>query len=449
MRPPASFARRGAWTLGLLLLAGSVARADWMQPDPSYREAQMIQHMAARDTAGHGADPGRLDSLGVALLRLARLGDAEKILKRSLAVSPADPTARAGLGKIALFRDRLAEAESLLTGIEDDPSAANDLLATRIRRGEYAAAAEIAGEAQQEGRAELLKAMVGPPVYAVTKGPAVAKIPWVRAFPVPLVRVQLNGTSVLMAIDTGTNDLLLDRWAVRRCKVQKLAATRSEFWCGSRVAVANVMVQRLEIGGLRIERVPAGEMSLHKWSLEVNPMGEQVAGVIGLGLLRQFTPTIDYPEHVLELRRPGTGYAPKALAQRVPFEIWGEAELTVYGSLAGGRRMALVVQSGVPSCGVGAPSEVFDELGVKPGMMSRIAKGAGQWLQGRPWAAVVVPSVTIGSMTQDKVQGWSGALDSSELWRHGVRRDALIAGDAFRDWRITIDWQAHELVIED
>jgi hypothetical protein len=51
----------------------------------------------------------------------------------------------------------------------------------------------------------------------------------------------------------------------------------------------------------------------------------------------------------------------------VPFEVWGESELMVYGSLAGGRRMAMMIQTGVPNCGVGAPREVMEEIGVKPG----------------------------------------------------------------------------------
>jgi hypothetical protein len=47
------------------------------------------------------------------------------------------------------------------------------------------------------------------------------------------------------------------------------------------------------------------------------------------------------------------------------------------------------------------------------------------------------------------VPGWSGALDPAELWRHGVRRDALLGGEFFRDRRLTIDWQRHELVVEE
>ena len=52
----------------LALACVALARADWMQPDETYREQQLLLRLAARDTTGHGNDPGRLDSLGVVLL---------------------------------------------------------------------------------------------------------------------------------------------------------------------------------------------------------------------------------------------------------------------------------------------------------------------------------------------------------------------------------------------
>jgi hypothetical protein len=81
--------------------------------------------------------------------------------------------------------------------------------------------------------------------------------------------------------------------------------------------------------------------------------------------------------------------------------------------------------------------------------MARAVKGAGVWLQGRPWVGVVVPTVTVGPVIQNKVPGWAGALDSGELWRHGVRRDAILSNDFFKGMRVTLDWSAHALVIED
>ncbi|MBI5708879.1 MAG: aspartyl protease family protein [Candidatus Eisenbacteria bacterium] len=445
-----------ACALALAALLAGAALADWMQPDPSYRDALLEMRSAARDTVGQPPGAARLDTLAVALLRLGRFADAQGLFERVLAESPGDEAAAAGLGKLALFRDDRTRAESLLAiAARTDHEARLDLYALRLRRGEYAAAAELAEEAGQAGRAPLLRLLAeGDGPYAVTAGPEEATLFFVRSYPVPLVRVKLNGQSVLMAVDTGAGDLLLDNSAARRCKVTVFPEQTTTFWSGSHMAVKNALVSRLDLGGFRVERVPAGVLSLHRWSLEVNPVSEPVAGVIGLNLLRRFSPTLDFEAHRLELRRPGR-VAPAAgvagtlaPAGRVPFELWGENELMVYGSLNGGRRMALVVQSGVPGCGVGAPREVFDEVGVKPGMVARAMKGAGAWLQGRPWAQVMVPTVSVGPIVRDKVPGWSGALDPGELWRHGVRRDALLSNDFFRGQRVTLDWERRELVFE-
>jgi hypothetical protein len=441
--------RLSALALVAALATCAVARAEWLQPDPSFRDAQFALRSAARDTAGHAGDAPRLDTLGVALLRLGREGEAETIFRRVLPLVPGDDAAEAGLGKLALFHDRLAEAESLLAGAGSaEPEALADLLATRVRRGDYAGGAKLAAEAGQEGRLALLERLAEGGAYEVS-GPDEVRLVWARTYPVPLVRVKLNGLSVLMAIDTGAGELLVDESFARRCGIAPLAGQSLVFWCGTRVAVKNAVVPRLELGAMRIGKVPAGILPLHRWSLEVNPQSESVAGVIGLALLRRFTPTIDYAHRQLELRRPGHPIPPATGAARVPFEIWGENELTVFGSLAGGRRMALVVATGLPGGGIGAPQEVLDEIGVKSGTVSRMMKNAGTLVRGRAWLDVTVPSVAIGPVVRDKVPGWSGALDSAELWRHGVRRDAILAGEFFRGRRLSIDWGRLELVIEE
>jgi hypothetical protein len=435
-----------------LLLAAPVALAEWLQPDASYREAQLLLRQALRDTLGHGGEPARLDTLGLALLRLGRFDEARAVYARTREVDPRDAGAAAAFGKLALFADRLDEADSLLSmavAAGTEPGALADLYATRLRRGEYARAAELAPQLNDQGRVPVLEYLAEHPPYRVTAGPDEAKVPWTRGYPVPLMRVKLNGRSVLMALDTGSRDLILDQTFARTCKVRMLPLKSLVFWDGSRVAMQNAVAQRLELGGMTIEDLPVGVTGLRRWMLQVNPQSEPVAGVIGLGLLRGFTPTIDYHGQALVLRRPGHAYAAGPEAQRVPFELWGEAELTVYGSINSGRRMALVFQSGVGGCGVAAPADVLAEVGVKPGKLARAIKGAGSVLQGRPWTTVSVPNVVVGPLTREKVAGWSGALDAPELWRHGVRRDGILSHDFFRGQSVTIDWEKRELVVDE
>ena len=103
----AAIALAGALTLG----AAGAARAEWMQPDPTYREAQQALKDAARDTVGHGDDAARLATLGAAQLRMCKPADAEKTFGRVLALQPGNATALAGLGKLASYRGRDAQAE--------------------------------------------------------------------------------------------------------------------------------------------------------------------------------------------------------------------------------------------------------------------------------------------------------------------------------------------------
>src|SRR5580765_1697679 len=433
----------------LLVFVVAPARADWLQPDNSYREAQLMLRLAVRDTADHPNNPAKLDSVGIALLRLARFNDAKPFFHRVLELAPGDDVAEAGLGKMALFEDRAAEAESLLSQASpSDALVIADLYAARLRIGRWQGAADLAPAVGQEGRHEMLMKLVEEDPYEVS-GAQEVTVPFTSVFPVAILKVKLNGQTVLMAVDTGASDLLLDEAAFRVNKVTPVPGQLSVLWNGGRMPVDQALVRTLEIGGIAISNCPAGVLNLGKWSLEVNPHGEKLAGVIGLNLLRRFTPTLDFKKQKLTLRRSGVAFTPRAGARRIPFQIWGESEMTVFGSINQGRPMAMIVETALASAGVGAPTEVFDELGLKPGAMSRMVKGAGQYLQGRPWYAVTVPTITVGQVNGTKLPAWYGALDSAEMWRHGVRRDAILAGLFFKDRVLTIDWGKHELVVEE
>ena len=427
------------------LLAAVAVRADWLAPDASYRDALMQLRYATRDTAGHGDDVARLDTLATALLRLGRVGEARKLFERTLAMKPGNPAACAALGKLALWADRTSEAESLLTLAGPFEGAAADLYASRLRRGAWTEAAAQCADLGDDGRQPLLERLAEGPAMEV-RGER-AQFLFQRIWPAPLVRVKLNGDLVLMVIDTGTPGVLVDAAAMRRANLPPVAGQRLTPWDGTRVAVRNAMIPKLEIGGITITNVPAGVLPLRKLSLAVNPQAEEVAGVIGLSVLRKFDVTFDFKRRRFELAPHGTAAALEG--SRVPFDLWGEGSLVTWGSLNGGRRMALSLASGLPEAGVGAPESVFEELGLKPGGVSKVMKGAGSWLQGRPWAAVNVPSVALGTVAFDKLAGWSGSMEPIEMWREGVRKDGMLGPGIFLGRRVTIDWTKRELVFED
>lgn len=444
-RPGARVRRAGALATALLAALAPFAAADWLAPDASFREAQLQLRYAARDTAEKGANRSTLDTLGAALLRLGRTAEARAMFERVLALEPRDPTALAALGKFALWDDRLAEAESLLAAAGPVEGARADLYAARLRRGAWAEAAALCEEAGDEGRKPLLEHLAAGEPTRMTGDRA--RILFERPWPAPLVEVKLNGTTVVMLVDTGTPGLLVDRQAAALHGVTLLAGQRLQPWGGTRVAVRNASVRRLELGGIRIEGVPAGVLSLHKLSIEVNPQAAPVSGVIGVDVLRRFDVTFDYRRRRLELAP--LGWAAGVQGARVPFDLWGEGEITTWGAIQGGRRMAMLLSTGLPGGGVGAPDVVFEEHGLKPGGVSKALRGMGEWLNARPWAQVGVPSLTLGPIAFNRLPGWAGAMDASEMWRHGVRRDALLGPGILARRRMTIDWTRRELVFEE
>lgn len=437
--------RQATLIVACALCASAGAQADWLSPDASYRDAQIQLRYATRDTVGHGDDIARLDTLATALLRLGRLPEARMLFRRTLAAKPGDPAACAALGKLALWADELGEAESLLVLAGDVEGSRADLYAARLRRAEWNEAEEMCVDLGDDGRKPLLERLAeGPPTGVQGER---AQMFFERIWPAPLVKVILNGRLVLMMVDTGTPGLLLDPTTVKVDRVTRLAGQRLAVWTGTRVAVRNALAQKLEIGGITFTYMAAGLVSLRKLSLEVNPQATPVTGVIGVDVLRHFAVTFDYPRRRFELAPLAS--AANVAGTRVPFELWGENEITAWGSINGGRRMAMTLATGLPAGGVGAPDPVFEELGIKSGGMSRLVKGAGTWLQGRPWAQVNVASLTLGRAAFDKLPGWSGAMEPVEMWRHGVRRDALLGPGILRGRRTTIDWTNRELVFED
>jgi hypothetical protein len=446
---PAGRAWLAALGIAAVLACGPTsARAEFGSPDATYREALSGLRDAARDTVGHADDVAHLDALGAALLRLARFADADRIFRRVLAAHPDDRTALAGAGHVALCRQDAA-AESLLVLAGDAEGAAHDLYLARLRRHDYAAAAGMA-EAQDEGsRRAMFERLQDhwPPAGPLPGRDGV--VAFVRAWPVPIVRVTMNRQSLIMAVDPGASELLIDPMASRRCGLEIVPGERTVAWCGSRVAARNALVQKLRIGGFELSGVPAAVTPLHKYSLAVNPDGSDIAGVIGLPVLERLGVTLDFRRQVLELRADTGLPATARGGARVPFERWGENELVVYGSLQGARRMAFRVGMGLPEAALGAPQETFDEVGARPGRFANLVRAIGTALQGRPWSQVVASTLSVGPVTMDRVESWSGAMDTTELWRHGARLDGLLGPKFFANRRVTFDWARHELLFEE
>ncbi len=426
-------------------LAAATARAEWMQPDPSLREAQLELRDAARDTVDHANDAAKFAALGAAQLKLARFADAERSFVRALAIRPEDIVARTGLGVLCALRGREAQAESLLALAGESETGLRTRFDLALRREDWKGALALTPKLEDEaGRAPLLERLATGEPVSVEFGSGAGIVNFERAWPVPLVKAKLNGVPVLMAIDLGATDMLIDPPSSRVAKLELLDGERSVAWMGSRVSGRNAMLASFTLGNATVRNLPAVITSLRKYSLQVNPQGVQIAGVIGLPALRRLGVTLDFRENRLELSKETPAIAPGSA--RVPFDVWGSGAMVVYGSIGGARKLAIQVGTGLPEAGIGSAPEVFEEFGIKPGKLANAVRSLGAVLQGRPWSRVNVPTLSFGSLVGDRVPGWAGVMDGTEFWRHGVRMDAILGPAFFRDRRVSVDWTKRELV---
>lgn len=441
-----------AWLL--VLLAGALAPADARAAREDeledWRTWQVEMRAAVRDTVGHSGDPARLAALAAMLTEVARTREAATVWGQVLALQPNDGASLAALGRIALVEGRVAESDSLLAlaqAAAPDEAIAADRLAGCIARGDWAGAVKLAEAGGQGGRLELFEHLAAHPPFQVVEGPDSVRVTFTSSNPVPLVRVKVGNERLLFAIDTGTPGVLLDASAGRRLKARMLGGGGSLSWIGRDYVFEYGLVPELEIGGLRVENVPVRTLSLHKYSIAMHLHSETVSGVLGVDFLRAFSPTIDYKKMALILRRPSAAptFGPAGAPDALPFELWGEGELVVRARVASSRPLALWFASGFPECAIAAPAVTFAELRLKPNRAARVLKGEIAALQAQPWARVKVPSLVVGPMRSSAVEGWADALDEAALTRHGMRRDGALGHDAFKNARVTFDWDARVL----
>ena len=175
-----------------------------------------------------------LDSLGVAHLRLANLGEAGAQLRARARprARGRDRHRRARQDRPAAGRPRPGRepARGLAAPAAD---AARDLFHARLRQGRWEQAAALAEDAGQPGRAALLRRLAATDGPWRIEGPERVSLPWIRCWPVPIVKARLNGQPVLLAVETGVADLVLDPSTARRCDVTLLPEQAPLAWGGT------------------------------------------------------------------------------------------------------------------------------------------------------------------------------------------------------------------------
>ena len=122
-----------------------------------------------------------------------------------------------------------------------------------------------------------------------------SRIPLLATLPVPVVRMTVNGHRALFIVDTGMNEIILDRKFASRVGAKGFGVRRQGF----QRSYDEGIVGEITLGSLRVKNVP-----VHIGQLA--PIAAvKAAGALGLGFLMRFDFTLDFRRSQLVLRRPG------------------------------------------------------------------------------------------------------------------------------------------------
>jgi len=251
-----------------------------------------------------GASGGADDSAAVEAFQRGDFDRAEALLRGA-------PDLESGLirVRILLLRNRNREAADLLGVLQrryEKPKNVEELeILARleaelahayVRLDDFYNAARIfhrLGEAVLAKKYESLMKTVG---YLPDSRWEESRVELVATDPLPLVPVEVNGSTGLFIVDTGLDEVLIEREFARKARVATIGLRTNEFQRNYDESFA----ESIAIGSMRVRNVP-----VHLG--ELPPVaGVRAEGAIGLSFLMHYDFTIDFRRQRLILRKAGS-----------------------------------------------------------------------------------------------------------------------------------------------
>jgi predicted aspartyl protease len=396
-----------------------------------------------------------------AAFQAGKFSEAEKLYTEINAKHPKDYSALVELARIAMFSNRLKEAETLLQrvmALKSDSVEAKLMLAEVFyRRDDFGSAtASLRGlDMKNDKYSGMYTTLNLPKLEEFSKrepnrvegsGPS-TRLKFVKTDPLPLVRVTANGKEAVFFIDTGGAEVILDPDFAREIGTKSVGAVQGSFATGQEATLHNGRLDSLKLGDWVVKDVPVQLLNTRRFS---EAMGvKQVDGCIGTILLYHFLSTIDYAHGELVLRRntaDGRKQMESQSAKNVALPFWmaGDHYLLAEGRVMTQPPALFFVDTGLAGGGVNLPESVIKQAGIKIDSQKATAgMGGGGSFQTVPYT---VPLVSLGEVTRRDVPA---LFDGPVSWEHawGFYVGALIGHDFFRPYALTFDFVRMQIVI--
>ena len=377
----------------------------------------------------------------------ARFDEADRTYASMLARAPRDTLALLRRGQIALFSNRLADAQALIEKARAagaTPVRAAALLGEiAYRQDDYATAAAQFKLAGRDAKARKLASFAPARPWQIEGADSVA-IPMLQVDPLPLISMTVNGKGpYFFLIDTGGGELALDPALADTLGLERFGEEMGTFAGGKRSAVTQSRVDSIGLGPLVVHGVPVALLDTRRFAPIA--FGRPVAGVVGTVFLYHFRATLDYPRGQLVLTRRGRR-APAAGQIEVPFWMAGDHYMVAAGTLDSTGTKTWFVDSGMAGPAFTAPVSTLLTAGIPlPDTgNARTGIGGGGPVRAAPFR---VRRLTLGGAEAGDLLGIFGAFPPTLERGMGFQIDGLVSHGFLRAWSVTFDFDRMRLVL--
>jgi Aspartyl protease/Tetratricopeptide repeat len=375
--------------------------------------------------------------------------EAESAYSDALQKNPHDMKVSTVLGMIALFSNRLDDAEKYLRPAAQmgpfQTVAENLLGEVFYRRDQFPEAARWFRAGGSVERAEPLETFGDATPNTIDGPPDETRLPFIATDPLPIVQVRVNGGgAATFLIDTGGAEVQLDSDFAQRLKLASAGGSSVTLLDGSQTEIRRGSVASLELGEFEVRNVPVGIRPLPVFA------GHQMDGVLGTVLLYHFLATLDYPHGELILRRRSaealhTFETRAQLEKQIVMPLWLASDhmIVARGRVNHAPPALLLVATGF-TLGFTCPESTIEQAALTFDRQRTIIPAT----QRRANAArFVVNDLYLGDARQQNVAGLAGAFPAGLENAYGFRIAGLIAHQFFRPYAVTFDFSGMRLFL--
>jgi hypothetical protein len=431
--------------------------------DSSFREADKL---AAKLLADPAADARTQAICGLAVLKAGRVREAEAIFDKVISLSPENPEAHLGLGRIGRIRNDLDEAIAHLrravpsAGFYEE--ALRQLWRTTWDRGFVSELHEVYKLAEERygreskplaswftnGLAQI-QGLPGKRLFQMEGRFERLRIPLVRnedsRIRIRMITLKLNGKGeYLFDIDSASADFLTVSPLLAEELGLPLTGNSTATGVGTATAAVRFsMLDKVELGGIAFRNVSVFVSDLH-------PFRGLKKGLLGTALLKRFNVTIDVEAGVMDLfplERPellAGNIDRAAVAADVPLYLFDAT--TVEASLAGAPAALYILDSAAAANLVDGP---FFEEHLKPQLDPvRIVRSGIQGAGGAQYVNRIDGlSIALGPLVFDGQTVHEFPMEelNSITGRYAA---GLLGNPLLWPYRVHMDFRAGRLILE-